>query len=271
LGALPTSSIELIAGIWSPAVNNIATTTYTFTPTDLVCNNTTTMIIMVTPNVTPTFTPVAAVCSGASLSLPTSSIELITGTWSPALNNLATTTYTFTPDAGLCATTATMSITVNDLPDFTISNGCDGVNYVLSTLVTNGATPTYIWYDALHQPIGTSSSITITDEADYSVAVSINGCSEEKSITISNSYCSIPKGISPNGDGDNDFFDLSELNVQNLQIFNRYGIEVYSKSDYKKEWNGKTNAGKELSDGTYYYIVNFVTGKTKTGWVYINK
>ncbi|CAN1565821.1 Gliding motility-associated, C-terminal domain [Flavobacteriaceae bacterium] len=241
--------------------------------TDANCTNTAngTQTITVTPNVTPTFAPVAAICSGTPLTLPTSSIELITGTWSPALDNTATTTYTFTPTTGQCPTTALMTVTVNDLPDFTISNGCDGVNYVLSTVVTNGATPSYIWYDALHQPIGISSSITITDEADYSVAVSINGCSKEKSITVSNSFCSIPKGISPNGDGDNDFFDLSNLNVQNLQIFNRYGMEVYSKSDYKKEWNGKTNGGKELPDGTYYYIVNFVTGKTKTGWVYINK
>jgi gliding motility-associated-like protein len=138
-------------------------------------------------------------------------------------------------------------------------------------VVTNGASPTYIWYDALHQPIGTSSSITITDAGNYSIAVLINGCSEEKPITVADVFCSIPKGISPNGDGDNDFFDLTNLNVQNLQIFNRYGMEVYSKSDYKKEWNGKTNGGKELPDGTYYYIVNFATGKTKTGWVYINK
>ena len=39
------------------------------------------------------------------LPLPTTSLEGITGTWSPALDNTATTTYTFTPDAGQCATT----------------------------------------------------------------------------------------------------------------------------------------------------------------------
>ena len=39
-------------------------------------------------------------------------------TWAPALNNTATTTYTFTPTAGLCANTTTMTITVN--PNVTI-------------------------------------------------------------------------------------------------------------------------------------------------------
>ena len=68
----------------------------------------------VNANVTPTFTQVATICLGASLSaLPTTSNNSITGTWSPALNSAATTTYTFTPDAGQCASTATMTITVN--------------------------------------------------------------------------------------------------------------------------------------------------------------
>jgi len=72
-----------------------------------------TLTITVTPNVTPTFTAVAPICSGSSLSaLPTTSNNGYTGTWSPALNNTATTTYTFTPDAGQCATTTTLTITV---------------------------------------------------------------------------------------------------------------------------------------------------------------
>jgi streptogramin lyase len=69
--------------------------------------------VTVNPNVTPTFTAVAPICSGASLSaLPTTSTNGITGTWSPALNNTATTTYTFTPTTGFCANIATMSIIV---------------------------------------------------------------------------------------------------------------------------------------------------------------
>jgi hypothetical protein len=74
-------------------------------------------ILTVNPNITPTFAAVAPICSGATLSpLPTTSTNGITGTWSPALNNTATTIYTFTPTAGLCATTTTLTITVNPLP-----------------------------------------------------------------------------------------------------------------------------------------------------------
>jgi gliding motility-associated-like protein len=118
---LPTSSNNSITGTWSPAINNTSTTTYTFTPAAGQCATTTTMTVTVNPPITPSFTQVAPICSGAGFTLPTSSNNSITGTWSPAINNTVTTTYTFTPTAGQCATTTTMTVTVNSLitPTFT--------------------------------------------------------------------------------------------------------------------------------------------------------
>ncbi len=143
LVALPTISPNGITGTWSPAVNNTATTTYTFTPTAGQCATTATMTIVVNPIVTPTFNPIAAICSGAALSLPTTSNEGITGTWSPAVNNTATTTYTFTPDAGQCAVTTTLSVTVtpNVTPTFTqVSPICAGAVLSLPTPSNEGIT-----------------------------------------------------------------------------------------------------------------------------------
>src|SRR4029434_1760068 len=122
--ALPATSNNGFTGTWSPSTISTATvgtTTYTFTPTD-PCATITTMDIVVTTQITPTFSAVAPICSGATLgALPTTSNNGITGTWSPALNNTATTTYTFTPAAGQCATTTTLTITVNPqvTPTFT--------------------------------------------------------------------------------------------------------------------------------------------------------
>ena len=66
--------------------------------------------------VTPTFTQIGPLCQNSTApALPTSSNNGITGTWSPATINTATvgtTTYTFTPAAGQCATTATMNIVI---------------------------------------------------------------------------------------------------------------------------------------------------------------
>jgi len=69
--------------------------------------------VTITAPVIPTFNPIASTCSGTILTaLPTTSNNGIAGTWSPALNNNETTTYTFTPNDGQCAATTTQTITI---------------------------------------------------------------------------------------------------------------------------------------------------------------
>jgi hypothetical protein len=156
----------------------------------------------VNANVTPTFTAVAAICSGASLSaLPTTSNNSITGTWSPAINNTVTTEYTFTPTAGLCATTATMTITVNTCPDTFTWNGSSSSDWATAAnwtktgtgpdsfpgqtpgrlidnvVISNGGTPvvasgTYVIYSlAINNATGgnTGSILTIDSGATLTV------------------------------------------------------------------------------------------------------
>jgi gliding motility-associated-like protein len=84
--------------------------------------------------------------------------------------------------------------------------------------------------------------------------------------------CIIPQGISPNGDGLNDTFDLSNFDVKKIEIFNRLGTLVYSKDNYTNEWHGQTNNGDELPVGTYFYTMTYEGGaKQMSAWVYINK
>ena len=121
--------------------------------------------VTVNPILTPTFSQVAAICSGATLTaLPTTSNNGITGTWSPALDNTATTTYTFTPTAGQCATTATMTITVNPniTPTFTqVAAICSGATLsALPTTSNNGITGT--WSPALNNTATTTYTFTPT-------------------------------------------------------------------------------------------------------------
>ncbi|MDR0229366.1 MAG: choice-of-anchor J domain-containing protein [Flavobacteriaceae bacterium] len=96
-------------------------------------------------------------------------------------------------------------------------------------------------------------------------------CYDEYSFVIEYEECPIPKGFSPNGDGINDAFDLSQHGVNSLKVFNRQGVEVYSfVGDYKAQWTGKATNGKELPSGTYYYIIQ-ANNTTRTGWVQINR
>ncbi len=92
--------------------------------------------------VTPTFTQVAPICSGDVLAaLPTTSNNLITGTWAPAVVNTATTTYTFTPADLALATTTTMTIVVNPKPIVVINVGaavtCAGGTNVVTANISN--------------------------------------------------------------------------------------------------------------------------------------
>lgn len=98
-----------------------------------------------------------------------------------------------------------------------------------------------------------------------------NNLSSITTINPETLYCGMQKGISPNGDTLNDYFDLRSLNASHLNVFNRYGVRVYSKRDYRDEWKGQTDNGNKLPDGIYYYVIEFKTEPTKTGWIYLNK
>ncbi len=92
-------------------------------------------------------------------------------------------------------------------------------------------------------------------------------CFEETTFNVEVLNCSIPKGISPNGDGLNDNFDLSFFNILKLQIFNRHGKEVYSHGPgYTNQWIGQSNSGGMLPSATYFYTV-ITPFETLTGWV----
>ena len=115
-------------------------------------------------------------------------------------------------------------------------------------------------------------SIEPTLPGMYTVTfVTPTGCIGFSEYNVESTSCNIQKGISPGDAGDNNFFDLSTLDVTSLSIFNRYGQEVYKKGNYKKEWHGQSNNGDELPTGTYFYVIEIKGGENKTGWVYVNR
>ena len=67
----------------------------------------------------------------------------------------------------------------------------------------------------------------------------------------------IPTAFTPNGDGDNDLFEIKYLDRypdNDIEIFNRWGNQVYKAQGYMQ--NGKIWDGSNLLDGTYYYILH---------------
>ena len=135
----------------------------------------------------------------------------------------------------------------------TINGGTDGsINLTIDPI----ATYTYLWSngqtteDLLNIP-GGSYTVTVTNEF---------GCSEEGSIFVKEPEAiKLPNTFSPNGDGYNDFYVIKGIQgypESQLDIFNRWGNLVYSKKGYTNDWNGVSNNGNELPDGTYFIVVD---------------
>jgi uncharacterized protein YjdB len=156
---------------------SFGTTTITYTAST-GCLATAT--VNVTNPTTPTFNPIAAVCAGGVISLPGASTNNIQGTWTPAVNNIQTTTYTFTPSAGQCATNATLTVNVNPLP--TINAGqdqtvCQGANVTLNG--TGGSS--YSWNNGVSNGVSFVPNATTT----YTVTgTNANGCSNTDQVTV---------------------------------------------------------------------------------------
>jgi hypothetical protein len=88
----------------------------------------------------PIFTQVSPICAGSTFTLPSVSNNGYSGSWSPAINNTTTTTYTFNPASGECATTQTMTVAVNSLPQVSLSTFPDFCD-TLTNVVLSGGTP----------------------------------------------------------------------------------------------------------------------------------
>jgi len=143
---LPSISNENISGTWSPAINNTATTTYTFTPNASQCASSQTMTVEVAPLITPTFPQISAICTGGTIALPAVSNQNITGSWSPNVNNQSTTTYSFTPNSGQCASSQSMTVSVNPYPTINSQPTSTQVNIGNQAIFTTSANGgTYQW------------------------------------------------------------------------------------------------------------------------------
>ena len=74
----------------------------------------------------------------------------------------------------------------------------------------------------------------------------------------------IPNIFSPNGDGVNDFLDISNFGLSEISfcIFNRWGIKVFETNKVGDKWDGRTTSGISCNDGTYFYVLKAKDDKT---------
>jgi gliding motility-associated-like protein len=182
-------------------------------------------------------------------------------------------------------------ITINAIPpviQFETVGDCENKEYILTASpLLKSYDPnnvSYQWKDNLGNPIGTNSNVInvsdvirstpsgqVTFPVTYTLTITSTntGCETSSNVVIESIYCNIQKGISPDGNGSNDFFDLRLMDVKKLEIFNRYGIKVFSQPNYIDQWGGQSDKGDDLPSATYYYVIEFNSGLPKTGWIYL--
>ena len=64
--------------------------------------------------------------------------------------------------------------------------------------------------------------------------------------------------ITPNEDGTNDYWVLENISYTvgcNVQIFNRWGAQVFETDSYDNTWDGTSEGGDTLPEGVYYYVI----------------
>jgi gliding motility-associated-like protein len=79
----------------------------------------------------------------------------------------------------------------------------------------------------------------------------------------------IPNIITANGDGHNDYFVLDGLVAAEwrLQVFNRWGREVFQQAQYDNGW-----AAQGQGPGLYYYLLRHgPSGQQRRGWLQVLK
>jgi hypothetical protein len=140
------------------------------------------------------------------------------------------------------------------------------------------------WYDALSGGNVLPLSTTLMDGDVYYVSQTINGCESVDRLAVSvelnfsNNQIIFPyqfkppNAFSPNGDGINDSYILSNLpdpsqnlpvdvcddNFNYISIIDRNGVEVYKSYDRNFEWDGSG-----LSSGIYFYFIKYTISEYK--------
>ncbi len=167
-----------------------------------------------------------------------------------------------------CDSLVITTLNVSKVP--TINLGPDTTACINNTIVldinTGIANAQYLWNDNTILPIK-----SVTTPGTYTATITVPPCpsvTDSKIIDFVACSCTmlIPNAFSPNDDDKNDNFKPSfycNVPIQKylMQIFNRWGQEIYATQYIDNSWDGKLQ-GVNQEIGTYYYLIKYTNPKT---------
>ncbi len=179
-----------------------------------------------------------------------------------------------------CTNTATQSVIVNETP-VAIAGPRQELKFTFETQMNAelSASETGEWslisgsghISDIHSPTARVTELT-TGENKFLWKVISGNCDDTATVKIIVHDLFVPSVITPNDDGKNDYFKISDFSGKaDLTIFNRWGNEEYTNANYLNDWNGRNNKGSELPQDTYFYILKFENGIVQKGSVLIKR
>ena len=172
---------------------------------------------------------------------------------------------------GVCpASSDSMLVHNNQNPTVDLGDDLErfaGMSVTLSPIVFNAVS--YSWSPAnlFTDPTVQDAEVSSVETTILSLMVtSDSGCSAVDSLFyFVNGLDSIPTGITPNGDGINDVWNIPGLSAYtNAEVYvvDQSGREVFYSKGYDVPWDGRFN-GEQLPRASYYWIIDLKDGINK--------
>ncbi len=172
-------------------------------------------------------------------------------------------------DSNGCTKKDSIFITVHPNPSVSFSTDKDFVTTDNGNVIFTNTTPnvsTLNWdvagiYSVANTP---NFSYEFTDTGTYCVvltAITEHGCADSamKCIRVLPGYIIyIPNSFTPNDDKLNPYFIPVVSGVQSFEmnIYNRWGENIFHTDDLAEGWNGATSDGTAAQEGTYVYRIS---------------
>ena len=201
----------------------------------------------------------------------------------------------------VCESTRTLAVAhigPPDPPTATGAKSCTPAALILTA--EGGGSGQYRWYtqatggsSAASQHSKTFLTPTLDSTATYYVSIDNGLCESDRTAvtaTIGGIDCEpdpstlvmeIFNAVSPNKDGKNDLFFIRNIDTiadtkkNHVTIFNRWGDMVWEGNDYNNgniAFTGLSKNNTELPSGTYYYKIEFTSGKrSETGYISLKR
>jgi gliding motility-associated-like protein len=267
------------------------------------CNSSISIPLTIYPlPATPAATSNSPVCVGDTISLLASTADSLSYFWSgpnsftgsrrntdifDATESMAGNYSVFVRDnnTGCISDTSTTSLLVNSSPSIpdvsATSQLCNGDTLQLAS---NAIAFGYLWKGP-NSYSSTLQSPVILNVNDSMVGIftlivsNSNSCTSQDTISVffdcdNINELFVPNVFTPNGDNANQLFRIEKADLKEVQvdIYDRWGLKVYSWNKLDDGWDGKTRSGLECPDGTYFYLINASTlrGKTLTQKGYLS-